>query len=138
MAVLALAAFAPATVALAQDTTAAAKAPAGDTTGAAKPAATGPTAVGKASLENPLGMGVNSISDLFYKIVNFVISLSYVVIAFFLILSGFKFVMAQGSESELEKAKHTFYYTIIGAAVIVGAQTITAIVQKIIEGLGSK
>ncbi len=90
-----------------------------------------------AKLENPLA-GVNSISDLFYKIVNFLISFSYVVIAFFLILSGFKFVKAQGSDTELEEAKRMFYGTIIGALVIIGAQTITTVVQKIIEGLSTK
>src|SRR5581483_7843418 len=85
----------------------------------------------QAHLDNPLN-GVNSISDLFYKIANFIVSLSYVVIAFFLILSGFKFVKARGNETELEKAKATFKYTIIGAFLIVGAQTIIAIVKNII------
>lgn len=97
-----------------------------------KPAPSVPTAV--ATLQNPLS-GVNTISDLFYKIVSFAVSLSYVVIAAFLILSGFKFIKAQGNEEELKKAKNTFYYTIIGAALIIGAQVITSIIQKIIQGL---
>lgn len=95
----------------------------------------GPSIQKTAHLENPLGNTVNSLPDLFYKIVNFLISFSYIVIAFFLILSGFKFVLAQGSDTELQKAKQMFYYTIIGGLIIVGAQTITTIVQNIIKGL---
>jgi hypothetical protein len=95
-----------------------------------------PTVTARATLENPLA-GVNSISDLFYKLANALISISYVVIAFFLILSGFKFVKAQGSEKEIEEAKKTFYYTIIGALLIIGARTIIAIVQGIIRGLNT-
>jgi hypothetical protein len=94
-----------------------------------------PSVTATAHLENPLA-GVNSLSDLFYNIVNFVISFSYIIIAFFLILSGFKFVAAQGSPDKLDDAKHMFYYTIIGAVIIVGAQTITTVVQNILTGLG--
>ena len=85
-------------------------------------------------LNNPL-KGVNSIGDLFYKIVDFVMSLSYVVIAFFLLLSGFKFVTAQGSDEKLTEAKQTFFYTIIGALILIGANTIVKVVQEVIKGL---
>lgn len=89
-----------------------------------------------ASLPNPLGDKVKSIPDLFYLIVNALISVSYVVIAFFLIWSGFKFVSAQGEPDKITDAKNTFKYTIIGALIIIGAQTIIAIVKSIISGLG--
>ena len=89
-----------------------------------------------ASLPNPLGDKVSSIPDLFYLLVNALISVSYVVIAFFLIWSGFKFVVAQGEPEKLTDAKNTFKYTIIGALIIIGAQTIIAIVKSIISGLG--
>ncbi len=89
-----------------------------------------------ASLPNPLGDKVKSIPDLFYLLVNALISVSYVVIAFFLIVSGFKFVTAQGSEDKITDAKNTFKYTIIGALIIIGAQVIIDIVKSIISGLG--
>ena len=69
----------------------------------------------------------------FFAILNFVISFSYAVIAFFLILSGFKFVTAQGSEDKLTDAKNTFKYTIIGAILIIGAQVIVEVVKNIIS-----
>jgi hypothetical protein len=86
------------------------------------------------AIDNPVG--AESLADLFYLIVNFIIGFSYAVIAFFLILSGFKFVAAQGSEDKLKDAKNTFKYTILGAVIIIGAQTIISVVQGIITSLG--
>ena len=86
-------------------------------------------------LTNPVG--VSSIACLFYKIVDFIMSLSYIVIAFFLLLSGFKFVTAQGSDEKLTEAKNTFWYTIIGALILIGANTIIQVVQSIIKGIQS-
>ncbi len=85
-----------------------------------------------AKLENPL-KGVNSLGDFVYLVINFVYSLSYAVIAFFLILSGFKFVMAQGKPDALDNAKETFKNTIIGAVILIGANVITEVVRTVIN-----
>lgn len=89
-----------------------------------------------ATLPNPLGDKITDIPSLFYKVINFVISLSYVVVAAFLIWSGFKFVMAAGNEDKISDAKHTFYYTIIGALIVIGANTIVKIFEGLIKSLG--
>jgi hypothetical protein len=86
------------------------------------------------SLDNPVS-GVTSIGQLVDKVVKFIVNLSYFVIAFFLVLSGFKFVAARGNETKLTSAKQTFWYTIVGALLIIGAQTIIAIVESIIKGI---
>ncbi|HEU5114754.1 MAG TPA: hypothetical protein VFT82_03235 [Candidatus Paceibacterota bacterium] len=88
------------------------------------------------AIPNPLN-GVNSISDLIYQVVQVVVDFSYVIIAFFLLLSGFKFITAQGSDSKLEDAKKTFFYTIIGAALVIGAQVIVSVLQSVFKGLSS-
>ncbi len=85
-----------------------------------------------AKLENPL-RGVDSLGDFFYLVINFVYSLSYAVIALFLIISGFKFVMAQGKPEALDNAKTTFKYTIIGAILLIGANVITEVVRTVIN-----
>ncbi len=87
------------------------------------------------SLPNPLGDKVGTIPQLIYKLVQALVDVSYVVIAFFLILSGFKFVMAQGSEDKLTEAKNTFKNTIIGAVLIIGAQVIVSVAQSIFASL---
>jgi hypothetical protein len=85
------------------------------------------------SLPNPLK--VDSLTELFKMVVNAILSIGYVVVAFFLILSGFKFVTAQGSEDKLKEAKTTFKNTIIGAVIIVGAQTIAAVLETVFKSL---
>ena len=87
------------------------------------------------TLPNPLGNSVGTIPQLIYKIIQALVDVSYIVIAFFLILSGFKFVMAQGSEEKLSGAKNTFKNTIIGAILIIGAQVIVSVVQSIFTSL---
>jgi len=50
--------------------------------------------------------------------------------AIFLVWSGFLFVTVRGDEKKLTDAKNTFYWTILGTAVIVGAYAIaTAVVN---------
>lgn len=88
-----------------------------------------------AKLENPLGSKANSLTGLFMKLVNLVVSISYAVVAFFLILAGFKFVTAQGNPREIESAKQTFWYTIVGGLIIVGAQTIARILENLVKSL---
>lgn len=83
------------------------------------------------TLQDPLKVG--SLSEFFYMIANFAYSLSYAVIAFFLIWSGFKFVVAQGNEEKLKDAKKTFYYTIVGAILLIGANVITEVVRTVIN-----
>jgi hypothetical protein len=87
------------------------------------------------SLPNPLGDKIGTIPQLIYKVVKVRVDVSYIVIAFFLILSGFKFVTAQGSEDKLSNAKNTFKNTIIGAVLIIGAQVIVSVAQSIFASL---
>jgi len=91
------------------------------------------TAPVMSTLTNPLK--VKSLNDLYKNLLVLVIEIGYVVVAFFLLLSGFKFVTAQGNESKLEEAKSTFYGTIIGAVIVIGANTIYAIVENVVKSL---
>ncbi len=87
-------------------------------------------------IENPL-RGADSIGELFRTLAQFVIDLAYIVIAAFLLLSGFKFIKAQGKPEELAKAKATFWYTIIGAIIIIGMDTLIAVFKRILEQVGA-
>ncbi len=88
-----------------------------------------------ATLPNPLGE-VGDIPTLFYKVIKYVIDISYIVIAVFIIWSGLQFVMARGSSDKLEDAKRTFKYTIIGALIVIGANTLVSIFEGLIKSLG--
>ena len=50
--------------------------------------------------------------------------------AIMVMYSGFKFVTARGNPGEIEKAKEMFFYTIIGAFILLGA----FVIRDVIEG----
>ena len=54
-------------------------------------------------------------------LMDIVTKIGFVVVVFFIIYSGFLFVTARGNEKKLEDAKNAFMYTIIGAALVLGA-----------------
>ena len=56
--------------------------------------------------------------------------------ALMIIFSGFKFVTAGGNEEQIKKARQMFYWTIIGAAVIIGARVIAEAVVQFAQDLG--
>ncbi len=56
-------------------------------------------------------------------------------VAVMIIYSGFLFATAGGKEKQLETAKKTFYWAIIGAAIIIGAGVISGAVQDFAQNL---
>lgn len=90
-------------------------------------------AAGSQQLYNPLKF--TNIGDVIVSILQLVVYLGFFVAIFFVIYSGFLFVTAQGSEEKLEKAKENFFYTIIGVAILLGAQAIALIVKATVQQL---
>lgn len=73
-------------------------------------------------------------SDTFGKLITKLAKIITVVgmpfVVFFLLLSGFYFVTAQGNEQQVEKAKKILFWTVIGAAIIVGAWAIATAIDN--------
>jgi len=86
-------------------------------------------------LNNPL-TGIHSVPDLVIALLKIAISLGTWVAVFFIIYSGFLFIKARGNEKELETAKKTFLWTIIGTAILLGAYVIANAVSGTINQLG--
>jgi hypothetical protein len=78
-----------------------------------------------ATLESFIGAILNDI----------VLPIGAVVVVIFIIYSGFLFVTAQGNETKLEKAKTTFLWTVIGAAVLLGSWAIAQVIKTTIDQL---
>lgn len=77
---------------------------------------------------NPLTS--QSFEALVQSLANWVAAIALPIAAIFIIYSGFLFVTASGNQSKIDAAKTTFYWTIIGTAVVVGAWALaTAIVD---------
>ena len=64
------------------------------------------------------------------KILDAVIEMGTLVVVMLVVYSGFLFVMAQGKDKELEDAKRSLWWVIIGSAIILGAWGITVVVTN--------
>lgn len=76
---------------------------------------------------NPLR--ADDLQGFLLELVDAILILSIPVIVFFIIFAGFTFVTSGGDTSKIEKAKKMAIYTIIGAAVILGASLIGDILE---------
>ncbi len=84
-------------------------------------------------LQNPIR--VNTIPEFVEAILGIVLTVGVPIVAFFIILSGFMFVVARGNAEKLESAKRTFLYTLIGAALLLGAWVIAQLIQGTVDAL---
>jgi len=89
----------------------------------------GTTPVESVELINPLN-NITSLEGLLVAILNIFITLMIPVIVFFIILSGFKYVTAQGNPNKIEEATTMFMYTVIGGVVILAAVAIAEIIRN--------
>ena len=88
-----------------------------------------------ARLKNPLDGTVGSIPDLVKTILEIAMMIAVPIVALAIIYSGFLFVAAQGNKEKLEKARQTFFYTIIGGALVLGAVVIANAIAGTIDQL---
>lgn len=87
-----------------------------------------PTPSSSGKLQNPLN--IENIEDFLSSILKAVVNIATPIIVLMIIYSGFLFVKAQGNPEELNTAKKTLMWVIIGAIIILGA----AVLQKAISG----
>lgn len=85
-------------------------------------------------IRNPLK--VDSFTDLLNLVFqNIILPLGTTIVVFFIVYSGFLFVVAQGNEEKLKTAKRTLLWTVIGAAVLLGASVIANVISNTIDQL---
>jgi len=85
-------------------------------------------------LDNPIA--AKNISELLLSLVSLAISLGSIVAVLMFIYIGFKFIMAQGSDSELKEAKQWFLYAVIGTALLVGSKVVVEVVKNTVLSTG--
>ena len=84
-------------------------------------------------LQNPIKGGVSTVPGLLNLIINsLIIPIGGVIVVFMIIYTGFLFVLARGDESALTKAKSSLVHTAIGAAIILGAFALSAIIESVL------
>lgn len=87
-------------------------------------------------LKNPLS-GIDSLAGFVKSILDIVVMIGIPVITLAIIYAGFLFVKAKGDPKELETAKSTLLYTVIGAAIILGSWVLALAICNTVADLGS-
>lgn len=82
---------------------------------------------------NPLTS--QSFEALVQSLANWVAAIALPIVAIFIIYSGFLFVTAGGNQSKIDAAKTTFYWTVIGTAIVVGAWALATAIVNFAKGL---
>lgn len=81
-----------------------------------------------ATLVNPLK--ANTIQELIFFSIDLAMSIGVVVAIVMIIYAGFKFILARGSDTEINKAKSFFFGVIIGLAILIASKVIVEVVQN--------
>ncbi|MFZ2205294.1 MAG: hypothetical protein WAV23_01770 [Minisyncoccia bacterium] len=80
-------------------------------------------------------ISVTSLNDFIKILLQGAIKIGIPIIALAIIYSGFLFVKARGNPGEIEVAKKSLLYTVIGAAILLGAWAIAQIITNTILAL---
>ena len=95
-----------------------------------------PTPTRDMKIQNPLGdKGPNTINDFIRTILEGAFKIGIPLIAVAIIYSGFLFVSAQGKTEKLETAKKSLTYTLIGAAILLGAWALAQLITNTVIAL---
>jgi len=78
------------------------------------------------------GWGPSSFQAVLDAVLNAVVKIGTLVIAVMIVWSGFLFVTSSGDPAKLTTARQAFLWTIIGAAIILGAEAIKLSIQNTI------
>ncbi len=83
---------------------------------------------GSFKLTNPIK--ANSFADIMVRVARIVVLIGLPLVVIMFIYAGSLYVFAQGNEARITKAHQAFFWTVIGALLIVGAEAISLMIQN--------
>ncbi len=89
---------------------------------------------GCTGLCNPLE-GVNSVETLIERFLQAIVYVGLPLSVLFIVYAGFRFVAAQGNKDEIVKAKHNFFWGVVGIILILGASALAALIRGTVDEL---
>lgn len=92
-----------------------------------------PFVFAQTTLNNPLK--ARDFASLVQGLADILIKIGIPLVGIFIVYAGFLFVTAGGDERKLESAKTTFYWTIIGGAVLLGSSALAEAVVDLVKNL---
>lgn len=93
-----------------------------------------PCPAGSGCIDNPLK--ATTISGFLRDLFRAVVKIGLPIVTLFIVWSGFLFVKARGSSTELTKAKQNFTYVILGTTIFLGAWAIAEMIAATLRQLG--
>jgi len=87
------------------------------------------------SLQNPLSSSFCDIPHFIAGALRILTMVALPIVTLFFVYAGFKFIMAQGNQAELKKAKDNFLFVVIGALLIMGAWVISTMLAGTVSQL---
>lgn len=88
-------------------------------------------------IKNPLNSEIDTIPKFIEAIIEIVLVVGVPIVVLAIIYVGFLFVKAQGKPEEITKAKKALLYTLIGAALLLGAFVIANAIGKTVDEIKS-
>lgn len=88
------------------------------------------------SISNPLGSGTTTLTAFLTMVLGAATQIGAIVVVVAIIYCGFLFVVAQGNEEKLSKAKTALTWTLIGAAILLGATALQLAISNTVGNLG--
>lgn len=90
-------------------------------------------AVPSGRLQNPLKDEFTSIPDFLAALLDVVITIAIPIIVIMIIYSGFLFIKAQGKPEDIVTARKAITWTLIGAAIILGASLLSYAISGTVD-----
>jgi hypothetical protein len=88
-------------------------------------------------LHNPIGTKSGTLNELLDMLLSTLLMIGSIVIVCAIILAGFKYITAQGDVKQIEAAHQQLFWTAIGAAILLGARIIAAVIENTVRALSS-
>ena len=92
---------------------------------------------GGTGITNPLGGSITTIQALIAKILQLIAQVGLPIVVIMIIYAGFLYVTARGNEEQVKRAHKALLYTVIGAAIVLGAWVISRAVCQTVNQLGA-
>lgn len=77
----------------------------------------------------------DSLEELLRLVLQAVVAIAFPFLVLFLVFIGFKFVAASGNPEELKKVRNMFFWALVGALIVLGAQALSLAIEGTVEQL---
>lgn len=85
-------------------------------------------------IENPLS--VDTVNEFIRILLEGILKIGIPIVALAIIYCGFLFVSATGNSEKIKKAKEALLYTLIGAAILLGAWALAKLIAETVLSIG--